>query len=107
MPLILVLTLVGVSQGLGAESAAPEPAVRSSPGAPALPPSAEPPAAAGLTPAAGQATLTLQAFHISGANTVRVKDLKKELSMRLPSFWPPWGAPPDSGSRTWNTTWSA
>ena len=33
-------------------------------------------------------------FRIIGANTVPVKDLKKELSMKLPAFWPPWGKPP-------------
>ena len=87
LPLILVLTLVGVSRGLGAETAAPEPAVGSTASAPALPPPEEP-------PAASHATLTLHAFRIVGANTVTVKDLKKELSMKLPSFWPPWGTPP-------------
>ena len=89
LPLILVLTLVGVSRGLGAEAAAPEPAVGSTPTAPALPPAAAVP-----TPAAGQADFTLHAFRIVGAKTEPVKDLKKELSMKLPSFWPPWGTPP-------------
>ena len=88
LPLILVLTLVGVSRGLGAEAAAPEPAIGSTPTAPAPPAPYEPPAAA------GHATLTLHAFRIVGASTVRVKDLKKELSMQLPSFWPPWRTPP-------------
>ena len=45
LPLILVLTLVGVSRGLGAEAAAPEPAVGSTPTAPAPPAPYEPPAA--------------------------------------------------------------
>ena len=88
LPLILVLTLVGVSRSLGAEAAAPEPAIGSTPTAPAPPAPYEPPAAA------GHATLTLHAFRIVGASTVRVKDLKKELSMQLPSFWPPWRTPP-------------
>ena len=94
LPLILMLTLAGVSRGLGAEAAAPEPAVRSTPTAPALREPFEPPAPPVPTPTVGPANFTLQAFHIIGANTVPVKDLKKELSMKLPSFWPPWGPPP-------------
>jgi outer membrane protein assembly complex protein YaeT len=92
--LILVLTLVGVSRGLGAESAAPEPAAGPSPTAPAPPPREARPAAALPSPVAGQRDLTLHAFRIVGAKTEHVKDLKKELSMKLPSFWPPWGTPP-------------
>ena len=53
-----------------------------------------PPAASRPTPAAGQADFTLHAFHIVGAKTETVKDLKKQLSIKLPSFWPPWGTPP-------------
>ena len=94
LPLILVLTLVGVSRGLGAEVCPPEPAVGSIAPAPAPPPPEAPPAAALPTPAAGQADFTLHAFHIVGAKTETVKDLKKELSIKLPSFWPPWGTPP-------------
>ena len=94
LPLILVLTLLGVSRGLGAESAAVEPALRPTPAAPALPEPSEPPAATCLVPAASQGPLTLHAFRINGANIVPVKNLKKELSMKLPAFWPPWGTPP-------------
>ena len=61
LPLILVLTLVGVSRGLRAETTASESAVGSTAGAPALPPPGEP-------PAAGHATFTLHAFRIVGAN---------------------------------------
>ena len=94
LPLILVLTLAGVSRGLGAEAVAPEPAAGSIDTAPAPAPSEAPPAAALPTPAAGQRDFTLHSFRIVGAKTETVKDLKKELSMKLPSFWPPWGAPP-------------
>jgi outer membrane protein insertion porin family len=89
LPLILVLTLAGVSRGLGAETIAPEPAVGSTPAGPALPPAAAVP-----TPPAGQGTFTLHALRIVGAKKERVKDIKKELSMKLPSFWPPWGKRP-------------
>jgi outer membrane protein assembly complex protein YaeT len=87
LPLILVLTLAGVSRGLGAEAAVPEPATGSIPTAPAPPPPERP-------PAAGHNGLTLHAFRIVGAKTETVKDLKKQLSIKLPSFWPPWGTPP-------------
>jgi outer membrane protein assembly complex protein YaeT len=83
VPLILMLSLMGVSRGLGAE--APEPAGEPAPGAPALSLAA---------PAAGQTKLTLHAFRIVGAQTLTVKDLKQELSMKLPSFWPPWRPAP-------------
>jgi outer membrane protein assembly complex protein YaeT len=89
LPLILVLTLMGVSRGLGAEATAPEPALGSTPTAPDLPPAASAP-----TPGAGHPALTLHSLTIVGAQTVPVKDLKKELSIKLPSFWPPWGTPP-------------
>ena len=94
LPLILVLTLMGVSRGLGAEAAVPEPAAGSTPNAPVLPEPEEPPTPAVPPPALGPTGLTLHAFRINGANTVSIKDLKKELSMKLPSFWPPWGKPP-------------
>src|SRR3989339_1477951 len=74
LPLILVLTLVGVSRGLGAEICPPEPGLGSAPEAPALPPPKAPPAAAPLTPAAGQTDFTLHSFHIVGAKTEKVKD---------------------------------
>jgi outer membrane protein insertion porin family len=89
LPLILVLILAGVSRGLGAEAAAPEPAVGSTP---AGPPSA--PVAAAPISASGKEALTLHTFRIVGAKTEKAKDLKNELSMKLPSFWPPWGTPP-------------
>ena len=85
LPLILVLTLVGVSRGLGAEAPPPS--------RPRRAPPAAPPAAAS-TPGAGQPTLTLHSLRIVGAQTESVKDLKKELSVKLPSFWPPWGSLP-------------
>lgn len=84
LPLILALTLAGVSQGLGAEVCPPEPA----------PPPEAPPAATLLTPPADQTDFTLHSFRIVGAKTEEVKTLKKELSIQLPSFWPPWGTPP-------------
>ncbi|MGO8762773.1 MAG: autotransporter assembly complex protein TamA [Desulfobaccales bacterium] len=91
--LILVLSLMGVSRSLGAE--VPEPAAGPVPTAPA-PLLYEPPALAvpAPAPAAGHTGLMLHAFHIVGDKTLPVKDLKKELSMKLPSFWPPWGPPP-------------
>jgi outer membrane protein assembly complex protein YaeT len=82
LPLILVLTLVGVSRGLGAPS--PEPAAGATPAALPAPPTAGP----------GPPTLTLHSLRIVGAQTESVKDLKKELSVKLPSFWPPWGSLP-------------
>ena len=84
LPLILVLTLVGVSRGLGAAAASPEPAEGA---APAAPPAAS-------TPGAGHPALTLHSLRIVGAQTESVKDLKKELSVKLPSFWPPWSSLP-------------
>jgi outer membrane protein assembly complex protein YaeT len=85
LPLILVLTLTGASRGLGAEVCPPEPAP---------PPPEPPPAVSRPSPPAGQTDFTLKAFHIVGAQTETVKDLKKELSIKLPKFWPPWGKPP-------------
>jgi outer membrane protein assembly complex protein YaeT len=87
LPLILVIILFGVHRGLGAQTAAPEPPSPPGPAAP-IPPPAEAPAAA------GPSELTLHAFHIVGAHVIKVKDLKKELSMKLPFFWPPWRKPP-------------
>jgi outer membrane protein assembly complex protein YaeT len=76
LPLVLVLTLAGVSRGQGADATPPEPAK-------------------GPTPAAaGRPALTLHSLRIVGAQTESVKDLKKELSLKLPSFWPPWGSLP-------------
>ena len=84
LPLILVLTLVGVSRGLGAEAPPPS--------RPRGQPRPRSPAAS--TPGAGQPALTLHSLRIVGAKTESVKDLKKELSVKLPSFWPPWGSLP-------------
>ena len=89
LPLILVLTLAGVSRGLTAEAAGPEPAIGPTPAGPALPKATAVP-----TLAASQGALTLHTLRITGAKKERVSDLKKELSMKLPSFWPPWGTPP-------------
>jgi outer membrane protein assembly complex protein YaeT len=91
--LLLVITLVGFSQNLRAESAAPEP-----PAPEIMPPTPLPPAvsrggAATATPSSSP-ELTLKAFHIVGNKTVSTKDIKKELSEKLPFFWPPWGKPP-------------
>jgi outer membrane protein assembly complex protein YaeT len=102
--LILVLTLAGVSRGLGAEAPAPEPAVpeTAEPGvapapnvlpAPVPPGEKEPQAAAVTAPAKGPDELTLKSFTIVGNETVRTKDLLKEIALKQPSFWPPWGKP--------------
>jgi outer membrane protein assembly complex protein YaeT len=78
---------------MGAESATSEPAALSVPAAPGPLGSQESPAAT-ITPTSQPVELRLQAFHIVGNRTVRTKDLKKELSIKLPSFWPPWSKPP-------------
>jgi len=44
--------------------------------------------------AAATGPQTLRAFKIAGARIVKVADIKKELSEKLPSFWPPWGKAP-------------
>jgi outer membrane protein assembly complex protein YaeT len=95
LPLMLVLTLVGVSPGLGAETAAPEPDTAIAPEAPGPPAAEELPAVAVSAPPAVMAKdMTLHSFRIVGAQTLKVKDLKKELSEKLPAFWPPWRTPP-------------
>jgi outer membrane protein assembly complex protein YaeT len=89
--LVLVLTLLGVSQVTGAEPVASEsmtPAVSPAP-APPVEPLTTP-----STPSTPSANLQLRSFHLVGNKTVSTKDLKKELSERLPAFWPPWGKPP-------------
>jgi len=93
---MLVLTLAGVSRSLGAEAAAPEPASPFAPAVPTPAPSLEPPAVAvSPLPAARPTEVALHTCRIIGAQTLSVKDLKKELSMKLPSSWPPWRkAPP-------------
>ncbi len=94
LPLVLALTLWGGYRIAGAETA-PEFPAPPAPTAPAPPSPAEPPAQAVPTPTPRPSELTLQAFHIVGANTVSIKEIKKELSIKLPSFWPPWRkAPP-------------
>ena len=75
LPLILVLTLVGDSQGLAAEVCPPDPTAGSTPEAPAPPPPEAPPAAALPTLAPGQADFTLHTFKIVGAKTEKVKNL--------------------------------
>jgi len=63
--------------------------------APGEPSSPEPPSDAGSAPpAARPQELTLRGLHIVGVQTLQVKDVKKELSQKLPTFWPPWGKPP-------------
>jgi outer membrane protein insertion porin family len=95
--LILVLTLAGVSQVTGA--IAPEPVASgamtpSTPPASAPSPPVEPEAATAITPIQPAAEPQLRSFHIVGNKTVSTKDIKKELSEKLPAFWPPWGKPP-------------
>ncbi len=94
LPLILMMTLWGVSRAQAAEAPATEPAAPAPVSAPALPP-AEAAVETVPTPAvAVPRELSLRSFHIVGAKTVSVKDLEKELSIKLPSFWPPWAKPP-------------
>jgi outer membrane protein assembly complex protein YaeT len=104
VPLILMLTLVGVSRGLGAEAPAPESAIpeTAEPGvaptpsvlpAPVPPDEKESNAAAVTAPVPGPEELTLKSFTIVGNKTVRTKDLLKEIALKKPSFWPPWGKP--------------
>jgi len=45
-------------------------------------------------PPSGTKPLTLRSFQIVGVKTVKVEDLKKELSIQLPAFWPPWKKAP-------------
>ena len=95
LPLVLALTLWGGSRVAGAESTAPEFPAPPAPTAPAPPSPAEPPAQTVPAPTPRPSELTLKAFHIVGAHTVSIKEIKKELSIQLPSFWPPWRkAPP-------------
>jgi outer membrane protein assembly complex protein YaeT len=124
LPLVLVLSLWGVTHGLAAESAAPEtdsfenaapaspkpaetstiPQPATPPVTPATPPSDTsvpqatastcPPAVMANSPAPGTPEARLRTFRIVGNKTVSTKEIKKELSEKLPSFWPPWGKPP-------------
>jgi outer membrane protein assembly complex protein YaeT len=98
VPLILVFSLMGVSRGLGAEAPAPEPAVPETAEscvapAPVPPGEQESKAAAVPAPAPGPGELTLKSFTIVGNKTVRTKALLKEIALKQPSFWPPWGKP--------------
>jgi outer membrane protein assembly complex protein YaeT len=45
-------------------------------------------------PSLGTKPLILHKFRIVGAKTVSQKDLKKEMSIKLPAFWPPWAKAP-------------
>jgi outer membrane protein assembly complex protein YaeT len=94
LPLILVLSLWGGFRVAGAESTAPEFPAPPAPTAPAPSAPAEHPAIAVPIPPAHPPELTLHAFHIVGNHTVNVKEIKKELSIKLPSFWPPWRKAP-------------
>ncbi len=97
LPLILMITLAGVPRAQGAEAVAPghappPPSTLPSPAAnPPVP--VESPATQNPLPSP-HAKLTLHSFKIVGARQVSVKDLKKQLSEKLPTFWPPWGKPP-------------
>jgi outer membrane protein assembly complex protein YaeT len=94
LPLLLVLTLSGSLRAWGAESAPPQGTAEPAPLVPAPVELDEPPPPPVPIFTPGPTDLTLHTLRIVGAKTVPVKDLKKELSMKLPSFWPPWGAPP-------------
>jgi outer membrane protein assembly complex protein YaeT len=94
LTLTLVITLLGGGRVLNAQPSPAEFPEPPAPLAPAPPPVAEPPAAAIPASPAQPGELTLHAFHIVGAKTVKIKDLEKELSIKLPSFWPPWAKPP-------------
>jgi outer membrane protein assembly complex protein YaeT len=95
LPFVMVLILLKVSPALGAEcppSDLAPPEVAPSPPPAALekpPPTQIPPPPPGTAP-----ELKLKSFRLEGNETVSDKDLKKELSIKLPSFWPPWGEPP-------------
>jgi outer membrane protein assembly complex protein YaeT len=95
LALILVITMMGVSRSPGAEAPVPEPTPPANAAASTPPPSAPPPAACAPPAPSSPGELTLHKFRIVGAETVSLKDIKKELSIKLPSFWPPWAkAPP-------------
>jgi outer membrane protein assembly factor BamA len=94
LPLILLLILSGASWGWGTESVAPQPTATPAPTEPVPAEPEEPPAPPVPIYTPVPTDLTLHAFRIVGAQTVSQKLLKKELSMQLPSFWPPWGKPP-------------
>jgi outer membrane protein assembly complex protein YaeT len=77
------------------------PAIPALPESPATPgPATSPPrpaprsAATAITSVQPAAKLKLRSFDIVGNKVISTKDLKKELSERLPAFWPPWGERP-------------
>jgi outer membrane protein assembly complex protein YaeT len=43
---------------------------------------------------APEAPLTLHSFKITGNKIIKTEEIKKDLSEKLPSFWPPWGKNP-------------
>jgi outer membrane protein assembly complex protein YaeT len=45
-------------------------------------------------PQSGTKPLTLRSFQIVGVKTIKVQDLKKDLSIQLPGFWLPWKKAP-------------
>jgi outer membrane protein assembly complex protein YaeT len=123
--LILVLTLLGVSKGMGAELTVPEtdsfedaapaapgptetpvvpetptpPVMPATPAVPAPPetpgpPATCPPSVTVTIPAPGTPEVGLRSFRLVGNQAVSTKDIKKELSEKLPTFWPPWGEHP-------------
>jgi outer membrane protein assembly complex protein YaeT len=121
LPLILMMTLLGTSGGIGAESPTPgtghyqnanqvPPGTLETPATaptPAIP--ATPKTQTSATPAMTQGQtcppsivvspiptpkLQLQSLRIMGNKTVSSKEIEKELSEKLPRWWPPWGAPP-------------
>lgn len=122
LPLILMMTLLGTSGGIGAENPTPgtghyqnanplppgtpeTPATAPTPASPATPKTPATPASAvtqgqtcpptiAISPAPGTPKLQLRSFRIVGNKTISTKDIGKELSEKLPYWWPPWGAPP-------------
>jgi outer membrane protein assembly complex protein YaeT len=95
LPLIMLLILLGECEVLGQEECSPgEPAppetVAPAPVALEKPsPTQIPPPPPGIGP-----ELKLKSFRLEGNETMSDKDLKKEMSIKLPSIWPPWGDPP-------------
>jgi outer membrane protein assembly complex protein YaeT len=102
--LILAITLLGTARGLQAQFDTPEAAAPPEAASPApppadalptvLPPAPSPPGPADASAPQDPGPLTLRGFRIVGARLVSVKDIKKELALRLPTYWPPWSKPP-------------
>jgi outer membrane protein assembly complex protein YaeT len=101
--LILVVALAGQARVVAAQAGAPEPVQTGAPETPGpeaptvpAPPSPAAPRAGEVAPAPAppDTDLTLHKFRIVGAKAVSVKDIKTELSEKLPVFWPPWRKPP-------------